>query len=337
MSRIKLYILSEILKSCSLIFFIFVSIAWLLQISRLISTLNNLQIGLLDILWLSLNLLPNLVTVVFPFIVIFGIVLSYLKLNKEREILGIYSLGLSIKNISQPLLNFSIISLIFYSFFIFYFSPYSYEKFKKNEYDLRNNIIFDKIQLPNFIKIENKTIIDFDPQLKNIFINDKDTDIENLIFAKNGLIKYSNEKYIFNLIDGFRIKILENEIEKLEFENYKFSITKKINEYEENSDSNTITLFESLENKNYVNIVNKISDIFILILIFLFFYFQIIKFNNFKINNIFIFILISIIFLLINHFVQNLGLNFYLLFGFYMFQFLFLIVLIYISSYVANK
>ena len=337
MSRIKLYILSEILKSCSLIFFIFVSIAWLLQISRLISTLNNLQIGLLDILWLSFNLLPNLVTVVFPFIVIFGIVLSYLKLNKEREILGIYSLGLSIKNISQPLLNFSIISVIFYSFFIFYFSPYSYEKFKKNEYDLRNNIIFDMIQLPNFIKIENKTIIDFDPQLKNIFINDKDTDIENLIFAKNGLIKYSNEKYIFNLIDGFRIKILENEIEKLEFENYKFSITKKINEYEENSDSNTITIFESLENKNYVNIVNKVSDIFILILIFLFFYFQIIKFNNFKINNIFIFILISIIFLLINHFVQNLGLNFYLLFGFYMFQFLFLIVLIYISSYVANK
>ena len=153
MSRIKLYILSEIFKSCALVFFIFVSIAWLLQISRLISTLNNLQIRIFDILLLSINLLPNIITVIFPFILIFGITLSYLKLNKEQEILGVYSLGLSIKNINQPLLNFSIIAIIFYSFFIFYLSPYSYENFKKNEYNLRNDIAFENIQIPNFIKI----------------------------------------------------------------------------------------------------------------------------------------------------------------------------------------
>ncbi len=337
MSKIKLYILSEIFKSCFLIFFIFVSIAWLLQISRLISTLNNLQVRILDILWLSVHLLPNIITVVFPFIIIFGVVLSYLKLNKEREILGIYSLGLSIKNVNQPLLNFSIISIIFYSFFIFYLSPYSYENFKKNEYNLRNNVIFENIQIPNFLKADNKTIIDFEPPLKNIFINYKDAEIENVIFAKNAIIKYDIDKYIFNLVNGFKIKILKNEIEKLEFENYKFSIERKITKYEENSDSNTITIFESLEDKNYINLLNKTSDILILTVILIFFYFQIIKFNNFKINNIFIFILTSIIFIIINHFVKNLELTFSLLFIYYSFKFLFLILLIFLFSYVANK
>ena len=337
MSKIKLYILSEIFKSCFLIFFIFVSIAWLLQISRLISTLNNLQVRILDILWLSVHLLPNIITVVFPFIIIFGVVLSYLKLNKEREILGIYSLGLSIKNVNQPLLNFSIISIIFYSFFIFYLSPYSYENFKKNEYNLRNNVIFENIQIPNFLKADNKTIIDFEPPLKNIFINYKDAEIENVIFAKNAIIKYDIDKYIFNLVNGFKIKILKNEIEKLEFENYKFSIERKITKYEENSDSNTITIFESLEDKNYINLLNKTSDILILTVILIFFYFQIIKFNNFKINNIFIFILTSIIFIIINHFVKNLELTFSLLFIYYSFKFLFLILLIFLFSYAANK
>ena len=337
MSKIKLYILSEIFKSCFLIFFIFVSIAWLLQISRLISTLNNLQVRILDILWLSVHLLPNIITVVFPFIIIFGVVLSYLKLNKEREILGIYSLGLSIKNVNQPLLNFSIISIIFYSFFIFYLSPYSYENFKKNEYNLRNNVIFENIQIPNFLKADNKTIIDFEPPLKNIFINYKDAEIENVIFAKNAIIKYDIDKYIFNLVNGFKIKILKNEIEKLEFENYKFSIERKITKYEENSDSNTITIFESLEDNNYINLLNKTSDILILTVILIFFYFQIIKFNNFKINNIFIFILTSIIFIIINHFVKNLELTFSLLFIYYSFKFLFLILLIFLFSYAANK
>ncbi len=337
MNKIKLYILSEILKSCSLIFFIFVSIAWLLQISRLISTLNNLQIQLLDILWLSIHLLPNLITVVFPFIIIFGIVLTYLRLNNERELLGIYSLGLSIKNITQPLFHFSIISIIFYSFFIFYFSPYSYEKFKSTEYNLRNNVIFDNIQIPNFIKVENKTIIDFDSKLKNIFINYKDQNIDNVIFAKDGIIKYANDKYIFNLINGFKIKILDNEIEKLEFENYKFSITKRIKKYIKNSDSNTVTIFESIKSNDFVNIINKFSDICILILIFLFFHSQIIKNNNFKFNNIFIFILISIIFLLVNYFIKNLELSFYLLSSFYSFQFFLLIITIYFCSYVSNK
>ena len=271
MNKIKLYILAEIFKSCLLIFFIFVSIAWLLQISRLISTLNNLQINLFDIFLLSLNIIPNLITTILPFIVIFGVVLAFLKLHREREILGIYSLGLSVKNLYQPLINFSIISVIFYSFSIFYIAPYFYEKFKKNEYDLRNNIIFDNLKLPNFIEVENKTIIDFDPKLNNIFISYDDKNLNNIIFAKNGLVKYSDNKYVFNLIDGFKIKVLESEIEKLEFQNYKFSIGRKFEPYKENSDSNTITLNEALMKNDYYNIMTKFSDILILVLIFYFF------------------------------------------------------------------
>ena len=106
MNKINLYIFSQIVKSCTLIFFIFVSIAWLMQISRLFTIMNNLNIEFLDVLSLSFWLIPNLMNVTLPFIIIFGLVLSFLKLDKDKEIIAIFSLGLSTSVIKKPIIFF---------------------------------------------------------------------------------------------------------------------------------------------------------------------------------------------------------------------------------------
>ena len=110
MKKINLYIFIQIIKSCTLVFFIFVSIAWLLQVSRLLSMMNNLQIELYSIIFLSTLLIPNLINVTLPFIIIFGLVLSFIKLDKDKEIIAIYSLGLSINEIRKPLIWISFIA-----------------------------------------------------------------------------------------------------------------------------------------------------------------------------------------------------------------------------------
>ena len=96
MKKINQYVFIQIFKSCTLVFFIFVSIAWLMQLSRLLSAMNNLQIEFLAIFSLSLWLVPNLINVTLPFIIIFGLVFAFAKLDKDKEIIAIYSLGLSI-------------------------------------------------------------------------------------------------------------------------------------------------------------------------------------------------------------------------------------------------
>ena len=63
MNRINLYLFSQIIKSCILVFFIFVSIAWLLQISRLFNVMSHLQINSLEILYLSILMIPNVINV----------------------------------------------------------------------------------------------------------------------------------------------------------------------------------------------------------------------------------------------------------------------------------
>ena len=65
-NKINIYIFFQITKYFTLILFIFLSVAWLLQITRLFTITNFLHIDVLDILLLSLYLIPNLITVISP-------------------------------------------------------------------------------------------------------------------------------------------------------------------------------------------------------------------------------------------------------------------------------
>ena len=116
MKKINLYVFIQIIKSCTLVFFIFTSIAWLLQISRLFSYLNNLQIDFVNVLFLSFFLIPNLINVTLPFIIIFGLIIAFIKFDKDKEIIAIFSLGLSIKEILKPFFLISIITIFLYLF-----------------------------------------------------------------------------------------------------------------------------------------------------------------------------------------------------------------------------
>ena len=77
-NKIKIYLFLQIIKHFILILFIFLSVAWILQITRLFTITNFLHIEVLDVLLLSLYLIPNILTIIVPFILIFGLLLCLL-------------------------------------------------------------------------------------------------------------------------------------------------------------------------------------------------------------------------------------------------------------------
>ena len=269
MNKLNVYIFNELLKGFFLILFIFLSIAWLLQFTRLISVSNLLQIDSLSILILSIYLIPNLFTIILPFIVIIGISITFIKLFKDREIITIYSLGLNTNVIKKPLLIFLILIIFISIFFNFYLSPNIYEKYKLNEYELRNTINFEKIIFSNFLELNENTIIDFKKNKKDfndIFINYLDNK-ENIIYAKKGSIKKEKNIYIFNLNDGFKLTLLENgDIEKLEFAIYNLQFEDKDFKEYNNFDKNTSNFLEDILFKDYLNLSYKFFDSLIFII-----------------------------------------------------------------------
>ena len=313
MKKIDKYIFQEILKGCSLVLFIFLSISWLLQFTRLISLSNFIQVDIITIFYLSIFLIPNLISVIMPFVIMFGLIITFIKLYKDKEIISIFTLGLSTNSFSNALRYFILLIILILVSLNFYISPKIYKEYKIKEFEIRNKIDFDKIVLSNFLKINQNTFLDFKKDkngFKEVFIKFSE-ESENFIYAKKATITQTNNLYVFNLINGFKITIIEEgKIEKLEFDNYKLKI--KNNKYKEfdNFDNNTYNILEDIYNKNYLNIINKCSDIFFIMIIVLFFYFKNIILYRFDYYHLFTFLLPSTTLLILNQFLKNLEINF---------------------------
>lgn len=308
MKKINLYVFIQIIKSCTLVFFIFVSIAWLLQISRLFSYLNNLQIDFVNVLFLSFFLIPNLINVTLPFIIIFGLIIAFIKFDKDKEIIAIFSLGLSIKEILKPFFLISIIAIFLYLFLNLFFSPYIYDKYKQKEFDLRNSINLDNINISNFIQLDENLILDFSKKedvFEDVFIRFIGEN-ENIVFAKKARIIKEPKKFIFNLSEGFKLSFINNKIEKLEFENYKLNFPLKNENNYNNYDKNTLTLFNLIKYKDYKSMIERMFDTLILLTVIIFFYFNNIKDNKFSINHIFIYLFLSILIIIFQNIIKNL-------------------------------
>ncbi len=308
MKKINLYVFIQIIKSCTLVFFIFISIAWLLQISRLFSYLNNLQIDFVNVLFLSFFLIPNLINVTLPFIIIFGLIIAFIKFDKDKEIIAIFSLGLSIKEILKPFFLISIIAIFLYLFLNLFFSPYIYDKYKQKEFDLRNSINLNNINISNFIQLDENLILDFSKKedvFEDVFIRFIGEN-ENIVFAKKARIIKEPKKFIFNLSEGFKLSFMNNKIEKLEFENYKLNFPLKNENNYNNYDKNTLTLFNLIKYKDYNSMIERMFDTLILLTVIIFFYFNNIKDNKFSINHIFIYLFLSILIIIFQNIIKNL-------------------------------
>ena len=312
MPKLDLYVFIQIIKSCILVFFIFISIAWLLQLSRLFSIMNNLQIDFNNIIFLSLFLIPNLMNVTLPFIIIFGLTIAFIKFDKDKEIIAIFSLGLSIKHILRPLLIIAILLSIFYLFLNLFLSPFIYEIYKKKEFKLRNLLNLNNVNIANFIELDNNLILDFTNQengFEDVFIRYLGEN-ENIVFAKEAKIKEKNQKLIFNLINGFKLSFVDNEIEKLEFDNYNLDFPLKNKSIYNNIDKNTQTIIELIKQREFKHIIEKFFDTIVLLTVIILFYFNNIKKNNYLLNKIFIYLFISIAFLIIQNLIKNINMNY---------------------------
>ena len=121
------------------------------------------------------------------------------------------------------------------------------------------------------------------------------------------MIDNDNDKFIFKLKNGFKLSLDQNNnnIEKLEFENYILRINKNNTIKFDNYDKNTLTIFDDLSESNYFNIISKFSDVIISICIIYFFYKNNVMKVNFSLKNNIFFILYSIFLLIMNQTIKN--------------------------------
>ena len=307
-NKINTYLIIQVIKNFLLILFIFLSIAWLLQITRLFTVTNFMQVSIMDVIYLSLHLIPNIFTVIAPFILIFSLLLCFIRLNRENELITILTLGLGLRPFKITLLFFTFTLIFIFAFLNFYLAPKIYEKYKIEENNLRNTIDFNNMVFSNFLNLNNTTILDFKKNnniYEDILISFKD-EKENIVYAKKGNIYSDNEQYKFQLSEGFKISIDDQkQIEKLEFLDYVLKIENKNVNKDIVLDNNTFTIFDDINSRNYLNLAFKIFDIIIILFIIFFFYNNNLKKINFNTSNNIYFCILCISEILLNQILKN--------------------------------
>lgn len=311
MKKIELYLLKQILKSFFLIFFIFIGISWLLQISRLLNLIVVNKIPFYNVFLLSINVMPNTIISIAPFIIFITILFVCIKLNKDKELIAVYTLGINKIKIIKPFIVFSILALISSLILSFYVSPYSYENYKKDEFDLRTNLDIKNIGLNNFFDFNNEIILNFEKDEENfvnLFIFQTNPN-KNIILAAKSEMDLVNNKLNLKLYDGFKAEVNKEKNEVLVYDKYNMQLNLNKNEVYDDSDTNTHDIKKLFQNKNFAIINQRFVDALLLLsLVFLITSYLLINLKfNFK--NFLSISIISILMIFFDNILGNFSLN----------------------------
>ena len=193
----------------SLLFFSFIFLmAKILDITNLVVNYNTTLITVFSLLFYSM---PSFLIFVIPISITMSVLLIFLKMSSENEIVALKSSGVSIYNFIPSVFLFCIFGVVFTYVMITYFQPSGRYAFAKTasaimaeniELGLKErcfNDNFDKVILyANKIDIKNKTIED-------IFIEDKRTaESVTTVIAPEGMIlsEPSNMTFYMRLYNG---------------------------------------------------------------------------------------------------------------------------------------
>ena len=204
------YIFRQTLSNVLISTLVFVGIIWLSQSFKTIKLIINKGAGLLEFFILSAYSLPSWLLIALPFGTFAGCMISYLKLQNDKEIIVMKSAGINPLNLSIPAFFIAILVSIILFIISHLIMPKTYKNFKVLQNDIRNSseslIIKDNvfIDLNKFQTIFISNLYE-NNQLEEIFIQDR-SDPKFIVefFAKKGNLNFENN-IMLNMQNGTRI------------------------------------------------------------------------------------------------------------------------------------
>ena len=224
------YIFRQTLSNVLISTLVFVGIIWLSQSFKTIKLIINKGAGLLEFFILSAYSLPSWLLIALPFGTFAGCMISYLKLQNDKEIIVMKSAGINPLNLSKPAFFIAILVSIILFIISHFIMPKTYKNFKVLQNDIRNSseslIIKDNvfIDLNKFQTIFISNLYE-NNQLEEIFIQDR-SDPKFIVefFAKKGSLNFENN-IMLSMQNGTRISTdLKGKSTILNFKSYDIEI-----------------------------------------------------------------------------------------------------------------
>ena len=232
------YILKEMLTPFSINIFVFTFLFLMTEMINITNWIVNYNLSIFAVFTLIFLTMPWFLMFIIPMSVMLAVVLTFLRLSADNEILALKSCGLSIYGLLPPVLFFSFAGFLLTLFMTLYGAPKAKAVLEDMVLEMAasnvniglkertfNDAFKDVILYVNEIDLKNKKLID-------IFIEDKrKQDIVSTVVAPEGRLFSEPEKFIFHLIlsNGtiHQTNLKEHSANLIRFETYKLSLDLK--------------------------------------------------------------------------------------------------------------
>ena len=229
------YIFKQTLTSVFICTLVFLSVVWLSQSFRTINLIIDKGANISDFFILSAYSFPNWLVISLPFGTFAGCMISYLRLDNDKEIIVMKAAGINTLKISKPAIYVALISSAILFITVHFILPLSYKNFKSLQNQIRNSSQELIIKNNIFVDLNDTQTIYVGEINKNnfyeeIFIQDR-TDSKQIIelFSKNGFISSKDDKLTLYMNQGTRISTNENNNSTImDFKKYNIEIKKNI-------------------------------------------------------------------------------------------------------------
>lgn len=242
---------------------------WIAQLLRYINFITDINLNALTALKISLLLIPEILTVIFPISFTVAVGVTYVIFIRTNQITAAFSSGTSYYLMLRPVLKIGRRLGIILCLLSFYISPMSLHKFYSFKKEFSN-----AFTIPSANNVINYQNVSFfiggkkdNNQISNVIIHDKRNNKLSTLIADSAKIGMNANKIYVELTDGSKVSVRNNKFNKLSFKNYKTSISKKkiINDKTYNEKC-IQELLKSKDNKEVVMAHQKIISPIILIL-----------------------------------------------------------------------
>ena len=134
MRRFSTYIASHLFCPLLLVAFRFTGVVWLTQSLRFIDLIINKGLSFGLFLYMTVLLLPSLLTVILPISLFAAVLYTYNQLIVDREIVVLKATGLSNLRLALPALNLAGIVMVICYAINLYLMPLGFHEFKNIQF-----------------------------------------------------------------------------------------------------------------------------------------------------------------------------------------------------------
>ena len=201
------YIFKEMFVPFSINIFVFTFLFLMTEMLKIANWIVNYNLSIWAVFILIFYTMPMFLTFIIPMSVMLAILLTFLRLSSDNEIVAIKSCGMSIYGLLPPVMLFALLGFLLTMLLTLYAGPRSKASLEEMSLKVATtnmdiglkertfNDTFKGVMLyVNKIDIHNKKLID-------VFIEDKrQQDIVSTVVAPEGRLISEPEKYTYHLI-----------------------------------------------------------------------------------------------------------------------------------------